>query len=178
MGAIKNILKLRIQDTGIDKVKITENNYIFTDKNSNNIQNLIEELNTYTDSSIILVPLSLSNKHATGIICQIDRQQAEDNLKIYYLDSLNHQIPAELEQIFKHNQLDIKQLTAETQRYANCGPELIENFMLYLTGERLPQEEAIVHHSFLVEQNLLQNNIETELSLLGVTQDFALEAIA
>lgn len=157
LEAIKNILKLRIKDAGIDKVKITNNNYLFIDKDSNNIQNLVDELNS-TDSAIVLAPLSLSNKHAVGIICYIDHDKGENNLKLYYIDPENREIPTGLEQIFKYNQLDIKQLTTETQKYANCGPEVVENFLLYLTGERLSQAAAIPYHSFLVEQDLLQNS--------------------
>ena len=166
LGAIKNILKLRIKDAEVDKinnVKITDNNYLFIDKGSNNIQELLDELLSFTESAIVLVPLSLSNKHAVGMICFIDHNENEtynqnkSNLKIYYIDSENHPIPTELDQIFKYNQLDIEQLTTETQRYANCGPEVIENFMLYLTGERLSQAAAIPYHSLLVEQDLLQN---------------------
>ncbi|MDX1917343.1 MAG: hypothetical protein SFT68_05110 [Rickettsiaceae bacterium] len=43
------------------------------------------------------------------------------------------------------------------QRYSNCAPEVIENFMLYLTGERLSQEDAIINNSRLVEEELLFN---------------------
>lgn len=160
LDAIKTILKLRITDARIDKVKITNNNYLFIDKDNNNIQNLVAEISSFTDSTTLLVPLSLSNKHAVGMICFIEHNKNEDknNLKIYYIDPENSQIPIELEQIFNFNQLNIEQLTTETQKYANCGPEIIENFMLYLTGERLSQAEAIPYHSLLVEQDLLQNN--------------------
>ncbi len=47
------------------------------------------------------------------------------------------------------------QLAVEQQKYANCGPEVIENFILYLTGKRLSQEKAIELHSKLVENALL-----------------------
>lgn len=159
LDAIKNILKLRIKDAGIDKVKITNNNYLFIDKDDNNIQSLLDELHNFTDSSIVLVPLSLSNKHAVGMVYFIDHNKSENknNIKIYYIDPENNQIPTELDQVFKHNQLDIEQLATEGQKYSNCGPEVIENFMLYLTGERLPQSTAIPYHSLLIEQDLLQN---------------------
>lgn len=51
--------------------------------------------------------------------------------------------------------LMVKHLKVEQQQYSNCGPEVVENFMLYLTGERLSQEEAVPYHSELLERELL-----------------------
>jgi hypothetical protein len=48
-----------------------------------------------------------------------------------------------------------KQIAVEQQRYANCGPEIVENFILYLTGNRVSQEKAIELYSKLVENSLL-----------------------
>ena len=48
-----------------------------------------------------------------------------------------------------------KQIAVEQQRYANCGPEIVENFILSLTGNRVSQEKAIELHSKLVENSLL-----------------------
>ncbi len=159
LDAIKNILKLRIKDAGLDEVKVINNNYIFTDKDSNNIQNLVDELEN-TDALVVLVPLSLANKHAVGMICFIEYNEIDNknNLKLYYIDPENNQIPTELKQIFNSNQLNVQQLNADTQQFANCGPEIIENFMLYLTGERLSQTEAIPYHSSLFERDLLQTD--------------------
>ena len=46
-------------------------------------------------------------------------------------------------------------MKVEQQKYANCGSEVIENFILYLTGKRVSQEKAIELHSKLVENALL-----------------------
>ena len=43
----------------------------------------------------------------------------------------------------------------ECQKYYNCGPEVIENFMLYLTGDRVDQESATAVHSILLMDNLM-----------------------
>ena len=51
-----------------------------------------------------------------------------------------HNTRDESRKIFKDNGYAIEQLTTEGQKYTNCGPEVIENFMLYLTGERLSQD--------------------------------------
>ncbi len=43
----------------------------------------------------------------------------------------------------------------EAQKYNNCGSEVIENFMQYLTGERVDQESAVAVHSMLLEDALI-----------------------
>lgn len=167
LGAINNILKLRIKDAGVNNVQVANNNYFFVDHDDNNIQNLVDKLNGFKSPATILVPLNLYNNHAAGMICFIDRKENKNTIRIHYIDPENNQMPTELEQIFKYNGIETKQFTVATQEYANCGPEVIENFILYLAGERLSQEEAIPRHSLLVEQDLLQNrnnvlDIETQ----------------
>lgn len=154
LDAIKTILKLRIKDAQVDNVKIVSDNYAFININNNNLADLFRELASSADSPIILAPLNLANRHAVGLM--FIKQQ--NNFTLYYIDPENHEIPASLEQIFKEYQLDTKQLTVESQRYANCGPEVIENFMFCLTGKRLPQEQAIQYHSLLLEQDLLSSD--------------------
>jgi hypothetical protein len=58
------------------------------------------------------------------------------------------------------------QLKVEQQKYANCSVEVIEDFIFYLTNERLSQEQAIPYHSYLLEQSLLCDNYE-EMPLVG-----------
>ncbi|MCC8399096.1 MAG: hypothetical protein LN563_00680 [Rickettsia endosymbiont of Platyusa sonomae] len=125
-------------------------NYYPVQEGHNNISKIFSELTT-SKSEIILVPVDLYNKHAVGLIFV---KQQDGNFKGYYIDPKNKNIPKKLKQIIADN-LDID---IEQQKYANCGSEVIENFMLYLTGERLSQEEAIFFHSQLVEQTLLGNN--------------------
>ena len=43
----------------------------------------------------------------------------------------------------------------------NCGPEVIE----YLTGTRLSQEDTVLFHSYLVEQDLLGDNFLPSINL-------------
>jgi preprotein translocase subunit SecA len=155
LGAIKDILKLRIKDAGIDNVKITNNDYFFVDSDSNNIQDLVGELKNFKNSAIVLIPLNLYNNHATGIVCVINRQDNTNTIKVHYIDPENNKMPTKLEQIFNCNDIETKQIAVGMQEYANCGPEVIENFMLYLTGERLSQDKAIPYHSLLVEQDLM-----------------------
>ncbi|BFD45684.1 MAG: hypothetical protein DMENIID0002_03300 [Rickettsia endosymbiont of Sergentomyia squamirostris] len=152
LEAIKNILALRIDGVGLENLEILQGHYIFQE-NYNNISKMLNDL-INTQSGIVLVPLNLHNRHAVGIMYVKDQ---EGNSILYYIDPSNEVIPHELNQIFIENSLKVEQLSVEQQKYGNCGPEVIEDFMLYLTGERLSQEEAVPFHSQLLEQTLLGN---------------------
>jgi len=41
------------------------------------------------------------------------------------------------------------------QKYNNFGPKVIENFVHYLTGYRLPQEDTVAIQSILFVNSLL-----------------------
>ncbi len=105
----------------------------------------------------MLVALNLYNKHAVGIIFE---RTDNNSFQIKYIDPMNKAISTELIQIIKNilANAEIKQISVELQKYANCGAEVIENFILYLTGTRVSQEKAIELHSKLVENKLLGNN--------------------
>ncbi|WP_375326318.1 hypothetical protein [Candidatus Tisiphia endosymbiont of Nemotelus uliginosus] len=152
LNAIEHILALRINNAGLEEIIIAKG-YVFQE-NYNNLQRMISDL-TDTKSRIILAPLNLYNKHAAGIMGIKDQ---DNELQLYYIDPSNETIPDKLKQIFVDHDLQIVQLPARQQEYANCGPEVIENFMLYLTGERLSQEESIAYHSKLVEQKLVSKD--------------------
>lgn len=79
----------------------------------------------------------------------------DNSIQVKYLDSENKPIPIQLKQILNKYNLNVEQLKVEHQKYSNCGPEVIENFILYLTGKRVSQEKAIELHSKLVENTLL-----------------------
>jgi len=149
LNAIQEILKLRFKDADIEYVKVLENNYIFLES----YNNILDMCNTFSGSKpgVILAPLNLYNKHAVGFICI--KEQSRINL--YYIDPTNDVIPEKLKDIILREGLNLEQLIVEDQAYGNCGPEVIENFILYLTGERLSQEEAVPYHSELLERELL-----------------------
>ncbi|WHA06250.1 hypothetical protein N3Z16_07340 [Candidatus Megaera polyxenophila] len=164
LDAINSILKLRIKDAGIADVKVVSNNYSFIDSSNNNMDKLLVELSAI-NAPVILAPLNLFNKHAAGLMFT----KQESGTMLYYIDPENQQIPSALAQIFREYRLDTKQLTLETQKYANCGPEVIEDFMFCLTGQRLSQEEAISYHSLLVERELLNSDaLENQYSNLVI----------
>ncbi len=88
-------------------------------------------------------------------------------LQITYLDSENspmsdiirYYVLEIIEALFKTSRSNLpiifQQQSVEQQRYNNCGPELIENFIYYLTGNRATQEAAVYVHSLLLENALL-----------------------
>jgi hypothetical protein len=92
----------------------------------------------------------------------VKQLNTDSTYKAYYLDSENNNIPQGLLEILNEHGYEVEHLPVEQQEYMNCGPEVIENFMLYLTGERLSQEEAIVNNSRLVQQELLSSSHEEE----------------
>ena len=178
MEGIRHILGLRLSTeasiSGLTNTLVLPGSYIFGEKHSN-IHTLLFYLNLYIISimlhrnkhamkrvnpPVILTPISLHGKHAVGIM--FVAQGDGSGYKAFYLDPENTDIPEGLAIIFKDNGYQIEQLPTEGQLYTNCGPEVIENFMLYLTGERLSQEDAIVNNSRLVEQELLSSSHDAE----------------
>ncbi len=57
--------------------------------------------------------------------------------------------------VYPDYQLSLIEAKLEQQRYNNCGLEVIENFIYYLTGQRLDQDDALSIHSLLFEESLL-----------------------
>ncbi len=100
--------------------------------------------------SVVLAPLCLYGKHAVGIM--LVNQDTGGTYKLFYIDPENTPIPSALSALFRDYGFNAEQLPTERQRYTNCGPEVIENFLLYLTGKRLSQEDAIVYHAKLIEK--------------------------
>lgn len=174
LDAINSILKLRLQDAGIVNAEVVSDNYSFIDSSNNNMDKLMVEISAI-EAPVILVPLNLFNKHAAGLMFI----REESGTMLYYIDPENKEIPSSLSQIFREYQLDTKELILEPQKYANCGPEVIENFMLCLTGKRLSQEEAISYHSLLVERKLLSGdaleNQYSDMSINSLSKDLTTE---
>ena len=156
LDTLNHILTLRINDLQLKNTKILQG--IFIDLQSNNISDILSQISNSIEKTI-LVPLNLSNKHAVGLIFE----KGEDNImQVKYLDSLNKHIPQVLKVLIINtlgSKVIFQETTVEQQKYANCGPEVIENFILCLTGTRVRQEKSIELHSKLVEKTLL--NIES-----------------
>ena len=89
-----------------------------------------------------------------------DQVLTSTSYQIKYIDPMNNPIPSELLEVIQNILSDsqYEQIKVEQQKYANCSPEIIENFIFYLTGTRVSQEKAIELHSKLVENQLLNSN--------------------
>jgi hypothetical protein len=181
---VLDVLGLRLRAeasiSGLTNTLVLPGTYIFGEKHSN-IHTLLFYLNLYVitlmlhrnnqainrvSPPVILAPISLDGRHAVGIM--FVAQGDGSGYKAFYLDPENTAIPEGLAAILNEHGYEVEQLPTEGQRYTNCGPEVIENFMLYLTGERLSQEDAIVNNSKLVEQQLLSSHVVEEVNCLSL----------
>jgi tetratricopeptide (TPR) repeat protein len=109
------------------------------------------------DIELILVPANLQGKHWLGLAFR----KSGNTVEVIYMDPEQRPAPSLLK-LELENSLSINgykthflELRLERQRYNSCGPELIENFVYYLTGTRATQEAAIYVHSLLLENSLL-----------------------
>ena len=156
LDALYYMLTLRINSLGLTGIKIMQG--IYLDKDNNNLQSLISLIVTaFHTVKTFLIPVNLYNKHATGLIVEVNEYNV---LQVKYLDPLNKPIPEELKKLFDSipgHAISLKQLIVEQQQYANCGPMVIESFIEYLTGHRIGQKETLEAYSQLyVQQYLLE----------------------
>ncbi len=158
LGALSYILSLRINDLQIKNKDIKVLSGIFINQVENNLFDLIAKISE-SNKETVFVPLNLYNKHATGLIFEKLYEGSNQIIEVKYFDPLNKPIPEELKELISislsQEIVNFKQITVDEQNYANCGPEVIENFVLYLTGQRVSQEKAIELHSQLVENKLI-----------------------
>jgi hypothetical protein len=110
---------------------------------------------------LILAPANLQGKHWLGLAFR----KSYDVVTVVYMDSEQRAIAqwlkVELGYVFSMNGYFSQFLEPrlERQRYSNCGPEAIENFVYYMTGSRATQEGAVYVHSLLVENSLLDPKV-------------------
>lgn len=135
---------------------------------TNCVNNLLEEAvkRRYLNcrDKYILIPISCGINsflyHWVGLVLKINHGL----LEICYIDSTNQEMDVELKSIILNelskisNNYTYKQMLVENQKDYNCGPELIENLMYYLTNSRATQESAVYLHSLLYENTLLDQS--------------------
>jgi hypothetical protein len=157
-NGIETLLKLRLDSINAKDVIVVNPTDIYDDTLSK-MQQLLNQI-PEIKQDIILIPLNLFAKHWVGITIQKDHQ---NGINIIYMDPEQNSIPVLLEEQLikrikfnypKHN-INLIESKLEPQRYNNCGSEVIENFINYLTDSRLFQEDAITIHSILFENSLL-----------------------
>ena len=120
-------------------------------------------------SKSIIAPINLYDRHWTGLVAE----KEGNNWLLTYMDPENQPIPSALEAKLQQNfaeltpgqEVTIRQRQVETQKHGNCGPEVVENFIEYLIGQRVSQEAAVLLHSRLMEDHLL--NRSTPASVLA-----------
>jgi len=158
------ILKLRLVEIGKQNdIGLIPAGYMFDDSSSHiNFEEIATKV-TEMANDIICLPYNLYGKHWVGIIFE---RNSENTMKVTYINTEGNIILDILENgirlAFKElgYNIDIFNMFIEEKQLAgNCGPEVIENFIKYLTGDRISQEEAVPYHSELVEAELLGQDI-------------------
>ncbi len=167
--AIDSILKLRLDsvslEKGLDIVLIP----------SVTLKKLIKESVNIFDKAVIdqsktiLVPISIPQNAFVSHWIGIALTKRDNTLVFTYLDSENQEMSVILKNVLKiksqilfpNLEIFFDKLQLEIQKYDNCGPEVVENFMYYLTGIRATQETTIYLHSILYENSLLDPEISS-----------------
>ena len=162
---IEKILKLRISEAHLTQnVNILDGRYLLFNHmtSAENITYKTNEIFFENNNSIVCVPYNIELEHWVGLIFEKD----ENKILIKYIDPENKPIPEilinDLIMAWKsigYAEIKVLSVLTDTQRSNNCGPEVIEGFMEYLTGYRVPQEEAVLYHSQLLEEELLGDGI-------------------
>ena len=156
--AMDKLLHLRLKSISMDEdVEVISPDNIF-DGTTESAKRLAMEIGPKIKDKV-LVNLNLYNKHWVGIV--IDKGENEINL--HYMDSEQQKMPAVLKEkfletlsrVYPDYQLGLIEDKLEQQKYNNCGLEVIENFICYLTSQRLSQDDASPIHSLLFEESLL-----------------------
>jgi hypothetical protein len=157
---LEHLLKLRIEAADIKDVVVKglklvwSDNLIVTERLCSDISNIVK-----TEQGTVLLPLNLYGKHWTGLV--VDK--TANKINIHYMDSEQQPMPALLKEMLAEaliaanpeQQINITETELELQKYNNCGPEVIENFMQYLTDYRLSQEDTVPIHALLFEDAIM-----------------------
>ncbi|RYE13601.1 MAG: hypothetical protein EOP45_20940 [Sphingobacteriaceae bacterium] len=76
-----------------------------------------------------------------------------NSVQVTYIDSEQRQAPIQLKQLLQYQlqeqlskELLFTEANVDRQTSNNCGPEMIENFVAYLTGERIESDFAVSYH--------------------------------
>jgi len=136
---IKELLKLRLDST---KAEITQTvntiipDHTWYDSSTYTIEKLTNDIiSSLNTQSKALVCLNLYGKHWVGLA--IDK--SDKVIKLDYMDSEQNQMPILLKEklaeilsiTYQDKQVVITETKLELQKSNNCGPEVIENFILY-----------------------------------------------
>ena len=168
-SALNTLLELRLQKIEVPQKNAHRVPAIYFDEQWDTLYQLVESI-TQNTSSVFLVPMNLYDRHWADLVVE---KEKDDHYLLTYIDPENQPIPTVLEfklrqhfaELAPEQKVIIRQRKVETQKYGNCGPEVVENFIEYLTGQRVFQEAAVLLHSRLTEDHLL--NRKTPASVLA-----------
>jgi Flp pilus assembly protein TadD len=177
MDGMNEILQLRIssiEEENTKQIKLLSSNIIDTKINDINLYAIANQLAHETNENEITVMPLLVTKQNVNVGSNINHwvglisEHSLDEIIVSYLDSENSNLEGLSEYIldvfkfiYPNYKISFREVAVEQQRYNNCGSELIENIILYITGYRTDQESAIYLHSSLWEQSLILADINT-----------------
>jgi len=186
LSAINELLKLRVSSLLENHIILQKAQVMGSTAHTYNTP-MVEKYTIVLSPFLVPSMQTVGLMHWVGIACNLEGNV----LKIIYLDSENAPMPVMLQSVLSSairrdlavthdNNFPVifQQQLVEQQRYNNCGPELIENFVYYLTGTRAIQEGAICLHSLLFENSLLdpiiyKSRIEENNKLIGFLSNTA-----
>ena len=148
---VENILYLRLDIANLKNEVAVSKPLLLIENNVSSSSQLtlkIKELLSNDDNTKILIPLNIDNRHWVGLVIS-------DGIA-HYMDSENNIASDSLMALLASVGISLKQIQVEHQKYNNCGPEMIENFIWYLTGYRADQQNAVAIHSTIFEEEILQ----------------------
>jgi len=156
--AMEQILKLRIAEMNTNDLKlhILKAHYSFNENSTSAVQ-IVDQVKKLLieNNEKVLVPYNINNKHWVGIIFE----KQDNSFVIKYFDPQNEIAPKiliqELIAQFQKDNINFVQLNVSKQHAGNCGPEVIEDFIEYVFGTRIAEENVVAEHSYLFEQSLL-----------------------
>jgi hypothetical protein len=156
---INKLLVLRLKNAYINEVKTV--NSILWDGSFNTTERLCDEIifNLEGGANKTLAPVILDCKRWVGIIAE----KGVGKVNLIYIDSEQQKMPTFLREKlilqiatnYPESQVFVAETKLKSQKfYTNSGVEVIENFLWYLSGCRLPQEKAMELYSWLLKEDL------------------------
>jgi hypothetical protein len=157
---LDEMLLLRLKDANLQDVAMLPAFKL----NIHTLQTTLPQITKKLDKGFdkVILPGNIEGKHWVGFLFQ----KTVDSLKVLYLDSELGKLAVSFRNQFieyfqgEYQEVLMIEEVVERQKYNNCGPEVIENFIKYLGKERLPQDEAVYYHSQLLEQSLLSLSLK------------------
>jgi tetratricopeptide (TPR) repeat protein len=138
---------------------------------------------SYGTAQVTVLPLLVPSVQEAGLMHWVGMifERNLYSIKAFYLDSENQElqkglakaITGQLESSNPSLSISFEQTAVKQQSYNNCGPELIENIALHLTGVRVSQEESMQLHSLLYASYLTNENLEVKKAIAMVNPDAA-----